>query len=333
MKPPLTAAILGLISLMLWPFDVLPQRQSRAGKLRPAPLCVALRNGDIERVKALLADGADVNEVSGTSLPALHLAALSNRLEIAELLLQAGANVNLRSGYAETPLCLAVEVGHSEMVQLLMKHGADVNQTAYKGATALHHAAEKSNSELVAFLLNNGAQPTARTTGGRQPIHTAVQNSKALETNAVTRLLADALPQPLPVPGNPGLTGKALGIVGRHMAAKRDAAEAQVYFVEAKGLLEEGLKIAQKARSSASRKEFWSRTLEPTEPFPGAGKPGIITELGIEMISTLLFRSTPDEYASARQQAGREIEDYRTALEQCAELLRPYGSSPTSVAK
>ncbi|MBF01234.1 MAG: hypothetical protein CMP77_14845 [Flavobacterium sp.] len=58
------------------------------------PLCVAICKGDLETVKKFIEYGADVNEKSNGATP-LMLAARYNQVEMIKLLLENGANLRL----------------------------------------------------------------------------------------------------------------------------------------------------------------------------------------------------------------------------------------------
>jgi hypothetical protein len=304
-------------------------RQSEAGKKGPPRLLIAALDGNLDEVKRLVAAGGDINKTSDTLLPPLHAAAMSNRLAVVEWLLKEGANVNLLSAYSDTPLFLAAETGHADMVQLLLKNGAQVNQRAYNDATALHQAADKSNVELVQLLLASGADPNARTRDGLEALHVAAKRTKALETNAITQLLADAAKRPNRATNDPGATGKALGILGRHFLAQGKVQEAAACFVEAKPQLDEGVKLAVSKHGGASRNESWARSFERATELPQrplgyhqSAADDLLTYGILSGISAALFHgTTPEQYARRKEQAANEIRDLQAALQQCAEYL------------
>lgn len=92
-------------------------------------LMLAILDGDSERVKRLLAAGANISATDSEGFTALHIAAIKGEVEIVSLLINAGAYVNLRArkGGALTALMLSSVYGHAEVVRRLIKAGADVN--------------------------------------------------------------------------------------------------------------------------------------------------------------------------------------------------------------
>lgn len=127
------------------------------------PLFRALELGEAEKVKALLAAGADPNESQGEDEDAaLLVAALKGRADIAGLLLEAGAKADYGDAYGYTPLMGAVCAHNLPLAKLLLGAGADVHKVcARSGATALHDAAAGGHLEIASALLEAGADPNA----------------------------------------------------------------------------------------------------------------------------------------------------------------------------
>ncbi len=127
----------------------------------PAPesLTDAAMGGDIEKVRSLVAEGADVNLAQGDGMTSLHWAAKKGNAEIAEVLIGAGADLEAvtRIG-AHTPLHIAAEAGRGSVVELLAEAGANANATTTTGATPLHFAAASGSAEAVLALLEHGAE-------------------------------------------------------------------------------------------------------------------------------------------------------------------------------
>ena len=95
---------------------------------RNADLQNAARAGDIERVRILLEQGADVNARNAVGAAPLHEAAWSGNSELVDLLLARGADVNERHAEAgSTPLHYAVITNQPEIVKTLLRHGAGIH--------------------------------------------------------------------------------------------------------------------------------------------------------------------------------------------------------------
>ena len=128
-----------------------------------SPIADAARRDHIEAVRALIADGADVNAAHGDGMTGLHWAALNGNAEMARLLIDAGATLEAvtRLG-AHTPLHVAAREGHGEVVAILAEAGADVAAATETGAMPLHFAAASGDLRAVTVLLDHGAPVDAR---------------------------------------------------------------------------------------------------------------------------------------------------------------------------
>jgi len=101
-------------------------------------LQAAVVANDLESVKILLAEGADVDEkeaASGSS--PLITAALFGNAEIAEVLIDAGANINAKNNDGSTALHTAAFLCHPDVLKLLLDSGADKSVRNNGGSTAL----------------------------------------------------------------------------------------------------------------------------------------------------------------------------------------------------
>ena len=118
-------------------------------------VCSAVRRGDIESVKGLLAKGAHPNVGdSEFGVSPLSWAALLGHDEIAEFLIQKGADVNAKNRDGGTALHGAAFLGHADTAKLLIREGANVNATNDKGETSLYVlAADWGITEYIAGLL------------------------------------------------------------------------------------------------------------------------------------------------------------------------------------
>lgn len=104
-------------------------------------LTLAVRAGDVSRVQALLARGADPNRAVGVNeWPPLMHAVHKDQLGTAEALLGHGADVNQGSPDGMTPLMMAAGYGNDAMVTLLLRHRADPHLKTKDGANVLDFA-------------------------------------------------------------------------------------------------------------------------------------------------------------------------------------------------
>ena len=107
--------------------------------------------GDLDRLTALLGDGADVDAASADGFAPLHLAAFFGKPEAATLLLARGAEIDARGrGWMTgTPLHSAVSNRHVDVVEILLAAGADPNARQSGGWAPLHGAAHNGDVDLV----------------------------------------------------------------------------------------------------------------------------------------------------------------------------------------
>ncbi|KAI9883086.1 MAG: hypothetical protein M1823_005158 [Watsoniomyces obsoletus] len=92
-------------------------------------LLTAASYGYTKAVERLLDQGVPVNFCDDDRGSALHVSIKSGNMDLVRLLLEEGADVNLRPGGAHgisTALHLAIDQGSLELVRLLIQHGADV---------------------------------------------------------------------------------------------------------------------------------------------------------------------------------------------------------------
>ena len=104
-------------------------------------------------MRALIANGADVNARTQYGNSALHLAASGGHENAAKWILAASADVNARCNFdGATPLHRAVQQGHAALVSLLLKHGALKEQHDLSGRTPVHLAGLKKKGTVADAL-------------------------------------------------------------------------------------------------------------------------------------------------------------------------------------
>jgi ankyrin repeat protein len=173
------------------------------GRGKPAPkdgggltaLVYAALSNDLDSVKALLAAGADVNQVTDYGWSPLLVATQNRYYKLATFLIDHGADVNLANKGGWTPLYLATDnrniesgdypvrkgdMDHLDYIKLLLDKGANVNarmkdttetRTVFtnqwldeSGATAFLRASQSGDIVLMKLLLAHGADPKIDTT-------------------------------------------------------------------------------------------------------------------------------------------------------------------------
>ena len=129
-----------------------------------SPVADAAMMGDVDVVRQLLREGADVNAAQGDGMSALHWAAERGSAELTEMLLYAGATVDAVTRIGRyTPLHIASRNGQAQVVSAVLSAGADVGaRTDPGGTTALHLAATAGDASVIGLLVEAGAEVDAR---------------------------------------------------------------------------------------------------------------------------------------------------------------------------
>jgi cytohesin len=159
---------------------------ARDPKMRtPLILALSVYHHD-KMVRLLLAKGADVNLADASSMTALTFAVKQGQIDDAKILIANDANVNVASGFS--PLYFAVLGHRAEMVELLLANGANVNYEM-GGHTVVYWAKDTSDHKIEELLEKYGGHELlgAKSPGGDE-IYKAVIKG---DLNKVAALLKD----------------------------------------------------------------------------------------------------------------------------------------------
>jgi ankyrin repeat protein len=162
------------------------------------PIHHAIRANNLEMVKLLIENGADINIKDDVNYTPLHVARLIKGevedQEIIKLLEEKGAidegkeekiiecpgpteeevlkrvkemiasgkDINLKDEYGSTELHMAALRGHINVVKLLIENHADLNLYDENGFMPLHCALFKSDYQIAKLLIENGADVNAK---------------------------------------------------------------------------------------------------------------------------------------------------------------------------
>ena len=127
---------------------------------------------NLEKVKLLIAKGADVNAVAKPGrTPLLVAAAHNGNVEVVRLLIEKGADLKSPDSGANAALAAAADANDTATVKLLLEHGADAKVAGRLGFTALMNAAGNGNAEVVRLLLARGPDVNAQSAPhGERPV-------------------------------------------------------------------------------------------------------------------------------------------------------------------
>ncbi|MDE0939654.1 MAG: ankyrin repeat domain-containing protein [Pirellulales bacterium] len=146
---------------------------------RFAPLPSAVSSGNLEMFKLVATELKDTDAVDEEAkATSLHSAAGQGYKEIAEHLIANGANVNWKSRGGTAPLHEAAGGGHKEIVELLIASGVDVSVTGndYNGWPPLLYAAKNGHKEVVELLIAKGANINAKNKRGESMLGEVIDN-------------------------------------------------------------------------------------------------------------------------------------------------------------
>ena len=115
------------------------------------PLMRSALDGNTERVKELIHQGADINQRDDNGRTALMFAVINTHYETMKVLLEYGADVNAKSNKGGTALMGAATAGDLRMVQALLDKGAD-----------LHPRLPETNESALTIAASHGYDEIAR---------------------------------------------------------------------------------------------------------------------------------------------------------------------------
>ncbi|MFC2136014.1 ankyrin repeat domain-containing protein [Bacteroidota bacterium] len=172
---------------------------------------MAAQTGQVEIVKFLSDNGAEINQQNPNGISALHMASIyGGSTELIQLLLDRGAQINIRNSRNLTPLNYALFGRQKDIAEILLDNNAELeieNQDPQEllyiasssgikritdllvndkidysfrwenGNTFLHSAAEGGLKEFAELLVSKGVDVNSKNNYGHAPIHLAAANN------------------------------------------------------------------------------------------------------------------------------------------------------------
>ena len=164
-------------------------------ELKPAGESVfkAALRGDIDTIKAALADNVDCNSKDPereTTL--LMLASFDGHTELMELLIKKGCDLNVQDVEGRTALMYCASGDNVDAVKVLLDAGASVNVTdKAEHFTALMYAAAEGRLDVVKLLLDYNADCTKKDIDGDTARTFASNNGHYDVVEAIDEFLAN----------------------------------------------------------------------------------------------------------------------------------------------
>ena len=144
----------------------------------PEIMLAACKTPFLDIVRTIHQFGGNVNakekeEYGFTAL--MRTAGEKGNLEMVKYLVSNGADIKAKNNKDGTALMWAAKSGNIETVKYLVSNGADIKAKNNKDGTALMWAAKSGNIETVKFLVSNGADIKAKTENGKAALQFAVK--------------------------------------------------------------------------------------------------------------------------------------------------------------
>ncbi|KAI4686635.1 uncharacterized protein J4E84_005916 [Alternaria hordeiaustralica] len=146
----------------------------------------AIKGGDLDGVKKMLDDGANVERGTDEGESPLILAILKQDIAIIMLLLERGADVTRPfDGFPPTHHAVMQKDRAPQIIQLLLDHGASLEAVGTENINALHFAASNGMIHGADFLIGKGVELSKTCEDERTPLILAAKHGHL----AIVRLL------------------------------------------------------------------------------------------------------------------------------------------------
>jgi len=111
--------------------------------------------GDLDGVRAALADGADKNAVDREETSAILHAARGGHLDVVRALIAEGVDIDAQDQTCSNPFLFGCINDDLALVTTMVEAGADLKRLTRMGGNGLTPSAEKGHLEVVRYLLEN----------------------------------------------------------------------------------------------------------------------------------------------------------------------------------
>jgi ankyrin repeat protein len=148
--------------------------------IRRTDIHAAIRIGDTERVRAMLARRPDLIEIrEDMDYSPLHTAAAEGHADIVKLLIEKQRHSGQVDSFRNTPLHIASGRGHTEVVCILLsKTAISPSAKNNQNDTPLHLAADAGHLEVARILIEAGADLNAKDYRNQTPLERATDRGR-----------------------------------------------------------------------------------------------------------------------------------------------------------
>lgn len=139
----------------------------------------AAQYNQMDQLKTLVAQGADVNIKDEFGMTPLYQAACNGNAEMIRFLCEHGGNPNITALFGMSPLFAAIWKGQTDAALALIEKGADVNYVQPGNKfTAIIYCGAFGNARIAEALVQAGADVTAKDNKGKSAQDYAVEYKK-----------------------------------------------------------------------------------------------------------------------------------------------------------
>lgn len=151
----------------------------------------AARNGDLEALQQMIAEGESVNQQDDEGMTPLHEAVKSGQYDAAKFLIDKGAVVSAQAVGGNTPLHVSAGWGQAKTAKLLIEQKADILSRNNSGWVPLHNAACFGHDDVVRLLVAEGTPVDTVENIKNTPLHIAAEKGETKTAKLLLSLKAD----------------------------------------------------------------------------------------------------------------------------------------------
>ena len=181
----------------------------------------AAYQGDLQRIRDLLNNGADANATTVIGSTPLIAAAQAGHPDVIRQLIDSGAAIDHADVKGNTPLITAVMFGQSDVAAYLVQRGANVKLANKAQCSPLHYAVANGDLDVSRMLLAKGADMQATSNWGWTALTSAAFYGK---TETVKYLVSEGAA--IDAADNYGNTALLVAILLKHFDTARELIEA-----------------------------------------------------------------------------------------------------------